>query len=244
MPDYIIDGAILTDIADAVREKTGAIEPIVPENMAEILRNVDDGYERGYAAGYEIGYRNGKTDGLTEFIDKDYLLTGKAIQLEAWKYFSYSNITAAKFPYTTDIGNSAFCNCSNLVSVNFPLVTHIGNNAFAGCSTLVSVYLPLVETFGGSVFNGDTSLETVDFPKLDVIWELVFSDCTALKTVILRLNRVSQLKTADVFNNTPIANGTGYIYVPDDLVEQYKAATNWSVYASQIKPISELEGTV
>ena len=51
MSDYIIDGAILTDIADAVREKTGAIEPIVPENMAEMLRNAE-GYEDGYAAGY------------------------------------------------------------------------------------------------------------------------------------------------------------------------------------------------
>ena len=212
--------------------------------FGEVQNISDGGYERGYAAGYEIGHRNGKTDGLTEFIDKDYFVTGKVTNIEAWKYFSYSNITAAKFPYTTDIGNSAFCNCSNLVSVNFPLVTHIGNNAFAGCSTLVSVYLPLVETFGGSVFLNDTSLETVDFPVLNTIWENVFYGCTALKTVVLRLNRVSQLKAADVFNNTPIANGTGYIYVPDDLVEQYKAATNWSAYASQIKPISELEGTV
>ena len=51
MPDYIIDGAILTDIADATREKTGTTEPIVPENMAEMLRNAA-GYEDGYAAGY------------------------------------------------------------------------------------------------------------------------------------------------------------------------------------------------
>ena len=209
--------------------------------FGEVQNISDGGFERGYAEGYENGYENGKNDSLAEFIDKDYFVTGKVTHIEAWKYFSYSDITAAKFPYTTDIGNSAFCNCSNLVSVNFPLVTHIGNNAFAGCSTLVSVYLPLVEIVGGSVFKGDSALEVVDFPKLDVIWELVFSDCTALKTVILRLNRVSQLKTADVFNNTPIANGTGFVYVPDNIVEQYKTADNWSNYASQIKPISELE---
>ena len=209
--------------------------------FGEVQNISDGGYERGYAAGYENGYENGKNDSLAEFIDKDYFVTGKVTHIEAWKSFSQSDITAAKFPYTTDIGNSAYCNCSNLVSVNFPLVTHIGNNAFAGCSTLVSVYLPLVEIVGGSVFKGDSALEVVDFPKLDVIWELVFSDCTALKTVILRLNRVSQLKTADVFNNTPIENGTGYIYVPDNIVEQYKTADNWSNYASQIKPISELE---
>ena len=35
-----------------------------------------------------------------------------------------------------------------------------------------------------------------------------------------------------------------YFYVPDDLVEDYKAATNWSVYADQIKPISELSDLI
>ena len=39
--------------------------------------------------------------------------------------------------------------------------------------------------------------------------------------------------------NTPIAKGTGYIYVPDALVNDYKKATNWSVFANQIKPLSE-----
>ena len=210
--------------------------------FGEVQNISDGGFERGYAEGYENGYENGKNDSLTEFIgNEDYFVTGKVTNIEAWKYFSDTKITAVKFPYTTRIGSSAFSNCSSLVSAKFPLVTYVENNAFAGCSTLVSVYLPLVEVFGGSAFTDDTSLEAVDFPALDVIWERAFSGCTALKTVILRLNRVSQLKTADVFNNTPIENGTGYIYVPDDLVEQYKTANNWSNYASQIKPISELE---
>ena len=91
------------------------------------------------------------------------------------------------------------------------------------------------------MFKGDTSLEAVESPAVNTIWEQVFSGCTALKTVVLRLNRVCALKQADAFDNTPIANGTGFVYVPDNLVEQYKTADNWSTYASQIKPISELE---
>ena len=35
-------------------------------------------------------------------------------------------------------------------------------------------------------------------------------------------------------------DGTDYIYVPDNLVDGFKIATNWSTYATQIKPISEL----
>ena len=31
----------------------------------------------------------------------------------------------------------------------------------------------------------------------------------------------------------------GKIYVPDNSVDAYKAATNWSQYADRIKPLSE-----
>ena len=47
------------------------------------------------------------------------------------------------------------------------------------------------------------------------------------------------LADKDAFQGTLIASGNGYIYVPDELIEQYKTATNWSVYANQIKPLSE-----
>lgn len=34
------------------------------------------------------------------------------------------------------------------------------------------------------------------------------------------------------------------VYVPDALVGDYKTTTNWTAYASVIKPISEWDGTV
>lgn len=48
-------------------------------------------------------------------------------------------------------------------------------------------------------------------------------------------------KGTNAFTGTKIASGTGYVYVPDELVEEYKVATNWSTFANQIKPLSELE---
>ena len=67
--------------------------------------------------------------------------------------------------------------------------------------------------------------------------------CTQLETVICRATTVptmgSTYGTYGIFGGSKIASGTGYIYVPDDLVEDYKAATNWSTYAAQIKPLSE-----
>jgi hypothetical protein len=51
-------------------------------------------------------------------------------------------------------------------------------------------------------------------------------------------SKICTLSNSNAFKNTAIANKVGYIYVPDELIEQYKTATNWSVYASQIKPLS------
>lgn len=39
--------------------------------------------------------------------------------------------------------------------------------------------------------------------------------------------------------STPIGNGNGYIYVPKELVADYKAAENWSTYADKIRSLDD-----
>jgi len=41
--------------------------------------------------------------------------------------------------------------------------------------------------------------------------------------------------------STPIGSGNGFIYVPEELLEDYKADTSWSAYASSIKPLIDYE---
>ena len=220
MPDYIIDGAILTDIADAVREKTGAIEPIMPENMAEMLRNVEGDYERGYADGYEKGDSN-----------MDGILTRKG--------------TTIRNDRITYLGLEVFRNYDSLAIADFPNVTSTGVNVFYACYGLSTVNLPSLISISSNMFAYSSLLKRLDFPSVESISGGAFSGCARLVTVILRkADAVCTLENVNAFNNTPIAKGTGFVYVPDDLVEQYKAATNWSTYANQIKPIGELEGTV
>lgn len=57
--------------------------------------------------------------------------------------------------------------------------------------------------------------------------------------VIEQDTSICRLLGTDAFSETPISNGTGFIYVPDSLVDAYKAETNWSTFADQIKPLSE-----
>lgn len=220
MSDYIIDGAILTDIADAVREKTGTTDPIVPENMAEMLRNVEGDYERGYAEGYEKGDSN-----------MDGILTRRA--------------TTIRNDRITYLGIEVFRNYESLAVVDFPSVTSTGVNVFYACYALHTVNLPSLISISSNMFAYSSLLKRLDFPSVESISGGAFSGCSRLVTLVLRkADTVCTLANVNAFTNTPFAKGTGYIYVPDDLVEQYKAATNWSTFASQIKPISELEGTV
>ena len=217
MPDYIIDGAILTDIADATREKTGTTEPIVPENMAEMLRNVEGDYERGYAEGYEKGDSN-----------MDGILTRRA-----------TTISNDRITY---LGIEVFRNYDSLAIADFPNVTSTGVNVFYACYALHTVNLPSLISINSNMFAYSSLLKRLDFPSVESISGGAFSSCSRLVTLILRkADAVCTLENVSAFSGTPIAKSTGFVYVPDGLVEQYKAATNWSTYANQIKPISELE---
>lgn len=61
---------------------------------------------------------------------------------------------------------------------------------------------------------------------------------SGLTTLTIQTNKVCTLASTTALDGTPIANGQGTIYVPSSLVDSYKADSNWSVYASQIKAIS------
>lgn len=150
------------------------------------------------------------------------------------------SLTSINNNRVTIIGGGAFENCAYLTTAVFPSALKIGTGAFTRCSGLTTTFFPLVTTLNGNAFNACTSLAAVDFPLAAAISDRAFVGCTSLTVCILRAQSVCTLAKADAFGNTPIIRGTGYIYVPDNLVNDYKAATNWTVYAEQIKGLSQL----
>jgi hypothetical protein len=64
----------------------------------------------------------------------------------------------------------------------------------------------------------------------------MFYGCTSLEAIVLR-NTTPPTLGSGVFTNT----NNCPIYVPDESVEAYKAASGWSAYASRIYPMSDLE---
>lgn len=94
-------------------------------------------------------------------------------------------------------------------------------------------------------FLNCANLRIVDVPRVVSIEARAFHRCATLDTLILRnVDQVCKLKGAGL-TATLIASGTGYIYVPAALVEDYKAATNWSTYAAQFRALEDytVDGT-
>ena len=106
--------------------------------------------------------------------------------------------------------------------------------------TITSYTNTSLTSIGTKAFAGCTSLASADLSKVTSIAEQAFADDTALTKLVIRTSTVCALANTNAFTNTPIASGTGYIYVTDTLADTYKTAENWSTYASQIKAISEL----
>ena len=71
----------------------------------------------------------------------------------------------------------------------------------------------------------------------------MFGFSSRLEAVVIDSPSLFRLTSTNVFNGTPISGNyatKGFVYVPDSLVDEYKSATNWTTYANQIKPLSEL----
>jgi hypothetical protein len=148
------------------------------------------------------------------------------------------SLTTANFPAATNVGSYAFDGCSKLTTINFPAATDVGQYAFNECSALMSVDLPSATKVGNSAFERCSALTTANLPVATEIGNRAFISCSKLAALILRSGTVVPLGQYTL-NSTPIASGTGYIYVPSALVDSYKADSYWSTYAAQFRAIED-----
>lgn len=205
---------------------------------------------------------------ITEFKDNTLTNVGQ------FAFYNCTDLTDVAAPNATQIEKYAFYGCSNLDDVDFPCVTSVGAYAFVNCP-LANVNLPKLTALPdlGNVFDGagkDTnavfqSLNTVgsdsfryslftqiDLPVCTFINDRAFYGAINLNTLILRSDTVCTLNSENALQGpvddalTPIAKGTGYIYVPSALVDSYNAETNWSTFANQFRKLEEwtVDGTV
>lgn len=146
----------------------------------------------------------------------------------------------------TWVASTAFANCNSLVDCSLPNVIYFNDYAFNNCWGLERTNFPRLETIGSYCFNSCSVLKKMILPSIKTIKDGGFNSCARLTALILPNTSTVCTMTGAAFNYTPIAGnssvsgvGRGYIYVPAALVDQYKTATNWSAYATQIRAIED-----
>jgi hypothetical protein len=152
-PVVVLDDT-LTDIADAIRAKTGGSATMTPGQMPAQIASIPSG-------GGGVGIpREVDTNGVYNFPAQN---------------FSFSLPSGA-----TTVGartlSSAFYGCTSLTSVDLSSLTTVSgsnalNGAFRSCTSLASVSFPALTTVSGTsalyyAFSGCTSLTSVSFPAL------------------------------------------------------------------------------
>ena len=227
----------LSDLADAIREKKGTSGPINAQSFAEEIRTIESGGETKY----EFGETMVDGSGMGIMNLKNIVVSEGVTSLAQRAYYMYFKLQQIHLPNSLiDLGGGdTFYQCESLQSIIFPnAIKKIVYECCQNCYALASIHFPQALTqIDGYAFKNCRSLEQIRLPSgCSSIAIQAFNSCTKLSTIIIEAQTPPTLQSA-VFDN----NASGRLfYVPDASVDAYKAATNWSTYADQIKGLSEL----
>lgn len=238
--------AVVSDLyilqLDRIREKLRNIlmdKGIIKDKDATLEELVEAVKETDIKDSF-VGYLNG--------ITPSYINTNDIIVLRTGQFQDSTTLEKIKIPNAVTLQAQCFQNCSNLKNVYSPNCVNIYNNVFAN-TAVENIILPNVQYVGSNscpftskklkrlIAQNLNTLGTVDTLSAELMD--VGSPCLSavdtylplLKIFVIRKSGVKNIVSSRIFQNLEEA------YVPQAMVEKYKTATNWSVYADKIKPI-------
>lgn len=161
--------------------------------------------------------------------------------------FAYrTNLKSISLPNLKSSNTRVFTNCESLMSLSIPNMTGYTYQYMAAyCGSLKTVDVKQASYISSYSFYSCANLGKLEFNRVGTIATNAFNGCTKLATLILRSGSLVTLGGTSAFTGTKIAGTGGYIYVPKTLddgsdgVATYKAATNWSTYASKFRAIED-----
>lgn len=196
-----------------------------------VAENIKNGVE---ILGVQGTYAGGGTDylalllnGLSTF---DYT-SDEVVSIPGSK-FSSTTIRDLTLPNCNYPSSYAFSQCNQLRNVVLDKCWKISNTAFYSCPQFVLLDIGLTASITGVTYQIEAS---------------AFYNCSRLASVCLRrTDGIYALQNTNAFQGTPIASGTGYIYVPSALLSTYQGATNWSTYSAQFRALENytVDGTI
>lgn len=219
MAQYLINGDILTDIANSIRSGKGTTNGIYPTEFAEEITAYVDSF-RGIVDGSIV----------------DLVIPEGAKKVRAWVFGEDQTIKSVVMPDSvTEIGDSAFRNCQSLTYVTFGNgAESIGTFGFYLTSVKQIVLPDSLKTIGVNAFRWCPYLTSVTFGKgLKTIESEAFWDCGNCTLYdFSRCESVPHLVNANAFDGWKAENRK--ILVPDKLLPSWVYASNWVNYRDMI----------
>lgn len=230
--DKLVDStkldAALEATADAIREKTGDTDDIA----------FDLATETGFADAVEAIPSGGGDP--WEWFDKAMNSTING---------TFVNRNANKITNGLFARDSTIRGCVYLGNVVFGVGSVAADRVFFGCNNIeyiIFVNSKKSATISHSYVGVDfasycSKLKIASFNEIGAYFEArALGICELLRTIVISADTVQRLPFTSVFQgSTLVNNGTARFYVPDSLVNDYKAASVWVTYASQIYGFSD-----
>ena len=219
------------------------------------LTSIGNSAFRGCSALTEIAFPASLTSigndafrGCTSLVTASGLGNTQLTSIGDYAFRSCSALTEIAFPASlTSIGNSAFLKTVIYGEFTFENLQTLGSRAFENTKVSKMKFPSLVSSEASSNFEGIFSYCT------NLVLVDIGDKCTTIKSnsfgrfvgtngndITFIIRAITPPELADRLISTQwVRAKIGVIYVPDESLEAYKTATNWSYYADILKPLSE-----
>lgn len=158
-------------------------------------------------------------------------LPGNLIWIGEFAFRGCSSLSQISIPDgVTTIDYAAFQNCRSLTSAKLPSdITWISSYCFSGCSSLTSVDIP----------SGITSIGEYAFDGVKICCFRLPSSVTSIGDYALRGMTFVALPSPSIVSiRSNTLSDVKAVFVPSNLIEQYKVRTDWANYDGRLLPLS------
>ena len=225
---------LLTDVADAIREKKGTTEKINPQDFSSEIKGIESGSD--FPA--DIVMVNDTEFGLNNGIKEISIKEGITV-LSSYAFRYDRSIEKIILPQSlTAIKEYAFSGMTKINHIDLPEnVDSLGTYVFNGSPFRSLIFPKKIGMIRYGTCVNCASLESVEilYEGKSNISATAFKGCTALRYISFpNHTAVCILDNTNGFDNT-----TCQFVVPDALYDQWIVATNWATYADRIVKASE-----